>query len=106
MRQYRKIEYLTIQVNSLKSKVSDLEKENSVLSRENESLKKVNDEKQDIIDRLVSKLNKVRDDYLSSLEEIMFIKDKYKTLVLSTKALEKKYKKEMERLLSRLKKQA
>lgn len=106
MKQLRKIEYLTNQVRTLKNRLCNLEQENRALMNENASLKNINTKMQCTVEDLTSELSKIREDYQASLEEMLVMRDKYKTLVLSVKELKKSYKKEMDRLLLRLKKQA
>lgn len=102
MREQRKIAFLRKQIEEYKEQTKNLQSENDALSKENQSLKRINSSLQDTINVLNHKNNKAKEKYTTQLIELEQLKQDYLDARDSAIAIKKKYQKEMEQFMARI----
>lgn len=100
-----KIAFLKKQLKEYKNKNATLIEENKALYKENQSLRDKNSSISQIIDSLERRFNEVNDLYQENLAELKQLRQKYFEAAKSISLLKTEYKKQVEQLLKRLRKQ-
>lgn len=100
-----KIAFLKKQLKEYKHKNAALIDENKALYKENQSLRDKNSSISQTIDYLESRFNEVNDLYQNNLAELKQLRQKYFDATKSILLLKAEYKKQVEQLLKRLRKQ-
>lgn len=99
----RKIDFLKNEIDRYKQQMSALQSENTELTVKIQKLNKKDYDRQELIDRMLTEVQTLKDEYNSCVKELQGYKGKYIKLLEHLASLKKHYKKEIGKMLGDVK---